>query len=375
MLSRFRGVIVARTLVFVQAALLAAVHAGRAEDPCKTDLQPPDLAKPEPSPRRIVVRVSGDSLAPLIEKPIDEVFPVDDVILGVRATGEAHVAGQPQLMLADDPDSAAFVVHLTGTIQSRTVGRKGPVEIHSHSQTRFTAIKRVAYQPGRGFVGEPAQIEAQTDCQTDRIEPNRGKRLRRAIERRAWARVGQSRDQVNQIVQAKAEAKLREAFDRLLDSRLARLNRLADQRYAVATVLGSQGMPRYDCCTRHGCLMIAASSSESSHSESSHTGERAVDLITCGQKGPPVQIWVHEGVVGDRAAFFLRQVDLLRRTVGGATPVAQLPVAQLPENRARPAFDFATTGDWIVVHCGTQSSEVASLPADPERLTDAVAGR
>ena len=70
MLSRFRGVIVARTLVFVQAALLAAVHAGRAEEPCKDDLHRSHLAKPEPPPRRIVVRVAGDSLAPLIEKPM-----------------------------------------------------------------------------------------------------------------------------------------------------------------------------------------------------------------------------------------------------------------------------------------------------------------
>jgi hypothetical protein len=309
-------------------------------------------------------------IAPTIERPFDDVLPVDEVILGVRAIGDAHVIGQPELILADDPHAAAFSVQLAGTIQSRTVGRKGPVEIYSRSQTRFTATKRVVYQPGRGFVGQPAQIAAQTSSQTERIEPDRGGILGRVIERRAWRRVGQSREAVNQIVQARAEAKIREAFDRLLERRLARVNLLADQRYAVAAVLGGQGTPRYECCTRHGCLIIAASSGPVLHA-----GEQADELITRGQQGPPMQVWVHESVVGDRTAVLLRQVNLVRRMFGGATLAGASPAAALSDDRTHRSYDFATIGDWIVVHSGTWTSAVAVVPAEPERLAGAGAGR
>jgi len=354
MLSLQRGVLVARTLVFLLAALLTASGTGRAQSP----------------PRRIVVRLSGDLIAPTIERPFDDVLPVDEVILGVRAIGDAHVTGQPELVFTDDPDSAAFFVQLAGTIQSQTVGRKGPVEIHSRSQTRFTATKRVVYRPGRGFVGQPAQIAAQTSSQTERIEPDRGGILGRVIERRAWRRVGQSREAVNQIVQAKAEAKIRAAFDRLLECRLARVNRLADQRYAVAAALGGEGTPRYECCTRHGCLIIAASTGESSN-----IGEQADELIARGQQGPPMQVWVHESVVGNRTAVFLRQVNLIRRLFGAATLAEALPAAALPDNPAHPSYDFATFGDWIVVHSGGWSSAVADVPAEAERLAGAGPGR
>jgi len=195
-------------------------------------------------PRRMLVRLDSDLLVPLIERPIEEAQAVDEMILGVRMIGKAQVTGHPKITLEDDPKDAAFSVTITGTINSRTTGRNGPVQIYSRSTTRFVATKRLTYQPGRGFVGETAEIVAQTSSQPERLAPNRGGILGRAIERRAWVRAAQSREQVNQIVQAKAEEKLRQAFDRVLEARLARLNQLGEQRYLVAAVFG---VPRYDC--------------------------------------------------------------------------------------------------------------------------------
>jgi len=368
MFSRIWGAKAARRLFFF-AALAAVARSGLAADgmpekasprqsvaapPRQSAVAPPRQSAVAP-PRQIVVRVSGEFLAPTIERPIDEVLAVDEEILGVRATGEARVQAQPQLVLVDDPHSAAFTVSLTGTIQSQTVGRKGPVAIHSCSDTHFTATKRVAFQPGRGFIGQPAEIDAQTNSRTERIVPDRRGALGRAIERRAWTRVAQSREQVSQIVRAKTEAKIQEAFDRLLASRLARVNWLASQRFALATALNVAGQPQYHCCTRAGCLQIAASSKE---------GEALAGMPATGRADPPVQIWVHEAVVGDQAASALRLGDLVRRRLRFvATPSTDEPPGR--------SYDLATIGDWFVVHSGSWQLPGESQPTGGARLADA----
>jgi len=335
----------------------------------------------DPPPRRILVRLDSDLLVPLIERPIEEVQVVDEMILGVRMIGKAQVTGRPKVTLADDPKDAAFSVTITGTINSRTTGRNGPVQIYSRSTTLFVATKRVAYQPGRGFVGEAAEIVAQTSSQPERIAPNRGGILGRAIERRAWVRASQSREQVNQIVQSKAEEKLRQAFDGLLEARLARLNHLAEQRYLVAAVLG---VPRYDCWTIGGWLNIAVSSADDSSSDS----PKALDMTlnryaTLGQDGPPIQIWVHERVLGEPLAVLLRRVDLARQLLGQLIVASQAAVAPevalLSQPSPQGSYDFATIGDWFVVYAGAWNrARLATAPtagaASVSRVADLEAG-
>src|SRR5688500_8309617 len=97
-----------------------------------------DLAQAEdPPPKQIWVRLDSELLVPTIERPIEEVQAVDEVILGVRMIGNAQVTGQPKVKVADDPNDAALSVTVTGTIHSRTTGRKGAVQIYSRSTTQF----------------------------------------------------------------------------------------------------------------------------------------------------------------------------------------------------------------------------------------------
>jgi len=306
---------------------------------------------------RIVVRLDSDVLVPMIERPIEEVQAVDEVILGVRMIGNAHVTGQPKVKVVDDPNDAAFSVTITGTIHSRTTGRKGPVQIYSRSTTQFMATKRVAFQPSRGFIGERAEIVARTSSQPERIVPNRGGILGRAIERRAWVRAAQSREQVSQIVQTKAEEKIREAFDRLLEARLARVNRLAQQRYLAAALLGSQ---RYDCWTIDGWLSIAVSSPDDSSSDSSPALEMMRSRYgTLGQDGPPIQVWVHEQVLGKPLAMLLRRVDLVREWLGQLIVAMQVTanpgVALWSQPSSDRSYDFSMIDAWLVVYNGPWS--------------------
>jgi len=336
----------------------------------------------DPPPRQILVRLDSDLLVPLIESPIDEMQAVDEMILGVRMIGKAQVTGHPKVTLVDDPKDAALSVTITGTINSRTTGRNGPVQIHSRSTTVFVATKRVAYQPGRGFVGEAAEIVAQTSSQPERIAPNRGGILGRAIERRAWIRAAQSRDQVAQIIRAKAEVKLRQAFDQLLEARLARLNQLAEQRYLAASLFG---VPRYDCWTIGGWLNIAVSSADDSSSDLPQALEMTLSrYTTLGQDGPPIQIWVHERVLGEPLALLLRHVDLARQLLGQlivASQAAAAPeVALLSQPSPQASYDFATIGDWFVVYAGGWNRAKLALaptadPASAPRVADLDSGQ
>jgi hypothetical protein len=88
-----------------------------------------------------------------------------------------------------------------------------------------------------------------------------------------------------------------------------------------------------------------------------------------------MQVWVHESVVGDRTAILLRQVDLVRRLLAGATLAEALPAAGMPDDRTQWSYDFVTSGDWIVVHSGTWGSAGSAVPADPERLADVSGGQ
>ena len=352
MYSRLRGVLAAGMLAVWSAGPVAAQTASG-------------------EPRQIVVRLAEELFAPLIERPIDEVLPVDEEILGVQAVGQARVVGEPDLVLADDPAQATFRVTVTGTVVSQTVGRKGPVKIHSTSTTAFTATKRVSFQPGRGFVGNPAEIEAQSSSQTDRIVPDRRGVLGRAIERRAWRRVDESRAEVNQIVQAKAEVKIREAFDRLLDARLARLNRRVDQRYLVAALLGGEKTPHYRCATRDGSLVIVASADPPAGD--GRGDGRIFEPLAALRSQPPVQVWVAESVIGERLAAALRGVDLARQLWAGAAGGQPAPATSAADSSpSRRTYDFSAIGNWIVLHAdGPTSIDTASPAAAEIGLTSA----
>jgi hypothetical protein len=336
------GANIVRTLVLVLAASCIAAHItgpAQAEDPL---------------PSRIVVRLDSDVLVPMIECPIEEVQAVDEVILGVRMIGEAYVTGQPKVKVVDDPNDAAFSVMVTGTISTRTTGRKGPVQIYSRSTTQFIATKRVVFQPDHGFIGEKAEIAARTSSQPERIVPIRGGILGRAIERRAWVRAAQSNEQVSQIVQTIAEEKIFKAFDRLLEAHLARVNWLAQQRYLAAAVRGSL---RYDCSTMGGWLSIAVSSADDSSSDSSPALEMMRGRYeTLGQDGPAIQVWVHEQVLGEPLAMLIRRVDSARQFLGQLIVAMQVSanpkVALWSQPSSERSYDFSIIDTWFVVHSG-----------------------
>src|SRR4029453_3895135 len=106
------------------AALWAAglVGAGEAE-----------RAVAPPTSRLIVVRLSADAFAALAATEIERHSPIDEVILGTQVVGLAYTRGRPAARLVGGPPGAGVNMGVTGPTQSRTIGHRGPITIHSRS--------------------------------------------------------------------------------------------------------------------------------------------------------------------------------------------------------------------------------------------------
>lgn len=323
-------------------------------------------------PRRIVLRLTGEAFAPLIDREVDETTPVNDVILGTPVRGRSRTVGVPKLALVDDDKAAAFVLTLSGTTVSKTVGHNGPAVIHSRSETYYTASKRVVFKAGEGFVAEPAKINARTRIITEGIGSTRRGFIGRSVVRRAAPQIDASRPAAEEVVRQKAMRRISATFDRFLEGRLVRLNRAADMREMVALVLRGETEPRYAFCTKDGCMQITASFGNNA---------TVIQLPEMDEKAAPVQIWIHESLVGERIASIARQFDETRRganLLGRAievVPAVINPEAQKAEVSEQPGPPpaFVVVDDWFVVQFGTQPpasdpSRVAKQPRERVQL-------
>ncbi len=351
MCSRFQGVDAARRLLVFLAICFAILRTGWAADALSPD------RSPEPPSRWIVVRLAASLFQPLIEQPIDERLPVDEEILGVHVVGTAHVLGQPRLELVDDAHAAGLTVRLTGTIASQTTGRMGPVTIFGGSQTQFTASKRVVFDPSRGFVGQWAAIDVQTKVSTQRIESRRGGPLGRAIERLAWSRAQASNAEATAIVRERTERRLRAEFDRLLDARLARINRMVNVRHIVELIVASDKGVQYACSTSAAGLQIAAAPAAADPAELPN----GQTLPGFADGGLPVQVWVSDSLVHEGAARALRWWEAGRRLLRISGPLHLTPARS---DARRLAVDFSSRGEWFVFGLGKDSTSDPLLTAN-----------
>jgi hypothetical protein len=337
----------------------------------------PAWAAETSQPRQIVVRVSREALDPFVEKQVDTTRPVAETVLGTYVTGKARTTGKPAVDFVPNPRQATFVVSLKGATVSRTVGTSGPATIYTRAETFFTATKEIRFEPGKGFVAQPAKITARTRAITEGIGTRRGGLIGRIVSRRAWARVNQVRPQVEAIARQKAERRIAAAFDDYLKTKLARLNRMTDVRPTLAVVLGSEGAPRFISRTTRDHLEIAAAPANA-------PGQFLLPAATA-QSDATFQIFVHNSLFGRPLAGAF---ELLDRT-DGETSLAGRALAAVPDVlrhrlgvpeipplpiRTGPNLGYQKADDWIVVNIGgegTPNGEVLVAAEQPRVWTSA----
>ena len=152
--------------------------------------------------------------------PIDDVAPIDDVILGTVIHGTGHTVGQTKAVLTPNPAFATFDALLDAVNYSNNVGRNGPVCIYSTGLTCLGANKRF-WLDESGLHAHPAQAAAQTHSTINNIVSIKGRKF---VEKIAWRRAGKQLCEAEAIAGQHAAARLGARVDAQADPLIQKAN-------------------------------------------------------------------------------------------------------------------------------------------------------
>ncbi|TWT37074.1 hypothetical protein KOR34_20210 [Posidoniimonas corsicana] len=162
---------------------------------------------------------SEELLARLARRPVHNVGPVREVILGTRVTGTGDTHGSLSVATVASADSARLRVSMTGATSSQTVGVNGPAVIHSDGTTTFAGSKLVEITR-EDFSAARSVFDATTHTCTTGIYKKGGgfgERIVRAVAKR---RVAEQKPQADRIAGDRAELRLQSEFDRQVEQEL-----------------------------------------------------------------------------------------------------------------------------------------------------------
>ncbi len=155
--------------------------------------------------------VSVDAMNRLV-KPICELEPVRDCILGASVRGQALANGNVRFAAHESDDQMRLDIHMAGHISTNTVGYKKPVKVYTTGSTTYSGIKTLYISDDR-FSATPAHISTRTTNRPRAVKKTGGKFGRRLIEKIAWKKVCEKKAQTERIASAKAKKKLTKKFD------------------------------------------------------------------------------------------------------------------------------------------------------------------
>lgn len=168
----------------------------------------------------LVVQASKPLVAAGIERPVDRLTNVNEVILGTSISGKGHLTGEIAVELAPSTEHATLDVLLFGEVATQTTGQNGPVTLYSSGITKVAARKRLRLDES-GLHPLPARANAVTNNTVNDVAAGR------MASRIAWDRIAQSREQANEVAGQRAALRV----SRRLDSETAGLVRKANDRF------------------------------------------------------------------------------------------------------------------------------------------------
>jgi hypothetical protein len=167
----------------------------------------------------ILIEVHENLLAQAVNRPVDQVMPVDEVVLGTRVRGSGHTSGSVRLDFVPSIDRAAFDLRLAATNVSHTRGSQGPVTVNSRGVTSLDASRRF-FLDEHTAAATPVQARAETDTTITGMAINSrfGKRL---IKRIASRKIAETKPQAEAIAEGRARDRLRRQFQEQTEPALA----------------------------------------------------------------------------------------------------------------------------------------------------------
>ena len=165
-------------------------------------------------------QLGSDLLGIGVGGPIDDVAPIDDVILGTTIHGTGRTVGQTTVALTPNPAFATFDAMLNAVNNSTNIGRNGPVCIYSTGETYLSADKRI-WLDETGVHAHPAQAAAQTHSTITNIVSIKGRKF---VEKIAWRRAGKQLGEAEAIASQHAASRLGARVDAQADPMLQKAN-------------------------------------------------------------------------------------------------------------------------------------------------------
>ncbi len=173
------------------------------------------------------VRISGAVLGLGTGGPVDEVAPIDDVIIGTTIHGSGRTIAHTHVSLTENSNFAMFDVVMRGVNYSNTIGHNGPVCIYATGTTQITACKRFWFDVD-GMHALTAAANAEAHTKINNIQSIKGRRI---VERIAWRKAGQQLGQAEAVASQHARGKVGPRVDAQAEPQI----RDANEKFATKT--------------------------------------------------------------------------------------------------------------------------------------------
>lgn len=164
-------------------------------------------------------RLSSRLVAAGIERPLDEITPVRDVILGTDIIGTGRTTGKLTIQLVPSAEQAVLETVLVGKVDSKNVGYNGPATIHTTGTTQITGRKRIVINE-QGLASYPAKATAATTTQINGIAA--GRKGSGIVQRIATKKVYQSKSEAERIGSDHAAARVRRRVEEEAEAQLGK---------------------------------------------------------------------------------------------------------------------------------------------------------
>jgi len=172
------------------------------------------------------LRFSERLVRAIVDRPVDDTGPFEDVILGTYLVGTSRTRGHLRAFLVPSETAALVGLVIEGTIHTDARGFNGPVQVLTRGQTSITAEKLLGFGQ-RELVSSPAYSEACTDSELLNLWAIRGGALVEAI---GWRRAWSQKPLADAIAAERAEARMNRRLDEEIGRRLAEANRQFSSR-------------------------------------------------------------------------------------------------------------------------------------------------
>jgi hypothetical protein len=212
----------------------------------------------------MVLEVHERLFAQAVDRPVDEVEPVRENILGTTIRGTGRTTGMVHVDFVPSTDRAAFDLVLAARNVSQTRGTQGPVTVHSQGFTDIGARRRI-FLDDRSISAAPVQASASTATQISGINVNSrfGKRIIRRIANR---KIAESKPRAEAVAESRARDRIRREFTTQTDPAIAQFRSEFQNR--VRRPLESRGL----------------------YPEWIHINSTDSALVTTARKASPVQL-------------------------------------------------------------------------------------